>query len=465
MDRLELLRDGKALSRRQMLLLIGQLSLPAILAQISNIIMEYIDASMVGHLGSSEAASIGLVASSTWLLGCLCYAVSPGFTVQIAHAIGAKRDVRARNLVKVGLLFGLCFSALLTAFGIFMHDKIPGMLGADASLHQNASTYFLIIALGVPAMQLNGMAAGMLQCSGNMKLPSALQVLACFLDVILNFFLIFGTREITIASLTFTIPGAGLGVTGAALGTVVTEFIIMSLMLYFLLFRSKSLRLRAKEKICFSVKQLKKAFQISWPIGLEQLVMCSAYVMFTAIVSPLGMAAIAANSFAITIESLCYMPGYGIGSAATTLIGQSIGAKRFDLTKTLAFLTTGMGMTVMTLMAVLMFIFAPELIGLFTPDEEIRAFGTAILRIEAFAEPFYAASIVANGVFRGAGSTFVPSIMNLVSMWVVRLPLAAFLVTKYGLRGAWMAMCFELCFRGTIYLVRLARGRWIPKHS
>lgn len=464
MDGLELLRDGKALSRRQMLLLIGQLSLPAILAQISNIVMEYIDASMVGHLGSSEAASIGLVASSTWLLGCLCYAVSPGFTVQIAHAIGAKRDVRARNLVKVGLLFGLCFSALLTAFGIFMHDKIPGMLGADASLHQNASTYFLIIALGVPAMQLNGMAAGMLQCSGNMKLPSALQVLSCFLDVILNFFLIFGTREITIASLTFTIPGAGLGVTGAALGTVVTEFIIMSLMLYFLLFRSKSLRLRAKEKICFSVKQLKKAFQISWPIGLEQLVMCSAYVMFTAIVSPLGMAAIAANSFAITIESLCYMPGYGIGSAATTLIGQSIGAKRFDLTRTLAFLTTGMGMTVMTLMAVLMFIFAPELIGLFTPDEEIRAFGTAILRIEAFAEPFYAASIVANGVFRGAGSTFVPSIMNLVSMWVVRLPLAAFLVTKYGLRGAWMAMCFELCFRGTIYLIRLASKKWIPAH-
>lgn len=463
MDRLELLRDGHALEGRQLLLLIGQLSIPAILAQISSIIMEYIDASMVGHLGSSEAASVGLVASSTWLMGCLCFAVSTGFTVQIAHAIGAKRDVRARNLVKVGLLFGLVFSLLISGIGVFMHEKIPVLLGADVSIHRNAALYFLIIALSVPAMQLNGMAAGMLQCSGNMKLPSVLQMMSCFLDVGLNFFLIFESRSVDVMGLSLYVPGAGLGVMGAALGTAITEFTIMSLMLYFLLFRSKSLRLRAKEKICFSVKQLKEAYRISWPIGLEQIIMCSAYVMFTAVISPLGMAAIAANSFAITIESLCYMPGYGIGAAATTLIGQGIGAKRLDLTGKLAYLTTGVGVAVMTVTGALMFIFAPELIGLFTPDEEIRRLGTAILRIEAFAEPFYAASIVANGVFRGAGSTFVPSIMNLVSMWAVRIPLAAFLVTRFGLRGAWMAMCGELCFRGIIYMVRLVRKKWIPR--
>lgn len=464
MDRLELLRDGKSLNHKQMLLLIGQLSIPGILAQISTIIMEYIDASMVGHLGSSEAASVGLVASSTWLLGCLCYAASAGFTVQIAHAIGGKREFRARNLVKVGLLFGLVFSSILMCFGIFMHNKIPGLLGADQSLHQNASMYFLIIALSLPAMQLNGMAAGMLQCSGNMKLPSALQVLSCFLDVIFNFFLIFESKSVEIFGGTIHIPGAGLGVMGAALGTAITEVIIMSLMLYFLLFRSKSLHLRLKEKICFSSKQLREAFRISWPIGIEQLVMCSAYVMFTAIVSPLGMAAIAANSFAITIESLCYMPGYGIGSAATTLIGQSIGAKRRDLTRKLAFMTTGSGMCIMSITAVLMFIFAPELIGLFTPDPEIRSLGTTILRIEAFAEPFYGASIIATGVFRGAGSTLVPSIMNFISMWAVRIPLAAFLASKFGLRGAWIAMCTELCFRGTIFIIRLSKKSWIPKH-
>ncbi len=464
MDRLELVRDGKAMSLKQMLLLIAQLSVPGILAQISVIAMEYIDASMVGHLGSSEAASIGLVASSTWLLGCLTHAVSMGFTVQIAHAIGGKREFQARNLVKVGLLFGLCFSLLLAAFGVFMHNRIPVILGADSGIHHNAALYFLVISLGLPAMQLNGMAAGMLQCSGNMKLPSALQVLSCFLNVALNFFLIFGPHQVNALGFTLQVPGAGLGVMGAALGTVLTEFVIMLLMLYFLLLRSKSLHLRVREKICFSVRQIREAFRIAWPVGLEQVVMCSAYVMFTAIVSPLGMVSLAANSFAITIESLCYMPGYGIGSAATTLIGQSIGAKRRDLTRKLAFLTTGLGMAVMTVTGVLMYIFAPELIGFFTPDEEIRALGTAILRIEAFAEPFYAASIVATGVFRGAGRTLAPSLMNFVSMWAVRLPLAAFLTGIYGLRGAWMAMCAELCFRGFIFVVRLSRRSWIQVH-
>ena len=464
MDRLELLRDGKALNGRQMLLLIGQLSLPVILAQSASIIMSYVDAAMVGHLGSREAAAIGLVASCTWLVGSLCFAVNAGFTVQIAHAIGAKREFRARNLVKVGLLFGLVFSLILMGFGTFLSDKIPALLGANAEIHQDAATYFMIIMLGLPGMLLNSMAAGMLQCSGNMKLPSTLQIISCFLNVAANFLLIFETREVSLAGFSITVPGAGLGVVGAGLGTILTTYFIASLMLFFLLFKSKSLHLRAKEKIYFSIKQLKKAYKISWPIGLEQLVMYSAQIMLMTFVAPLGTISIAAHSFAITIESLCYMPGYGIGSAATTLIGQSIGAKRRDLTRKLAFLTTGVGMLVMTCTGVLMYIFAPELIGFFTVDEDIRLLGTAILRIEAIAEPLYAASIVANGVFRGAGSTFAPSMMNLLSMWVVRIPLAAFLVSGHGLQGVWMAMCFELCFRGTIYLVRLASKKWIPTH-
>ncbi len=463
MDRLELLRDGKPLNFRQQLLLIWQLSIPGILAQISTIIMQYMDASMVGHLGASASASVGLVASSTWLLGCLCYVVNIGFNVQIAHSIGAKRDIRARNLVKLGLLFGLCFSLLLMSLGIFIHDKVPALLGSDASIHKDAAIYFLIIAIGIPALQLNGMAAGMLQCSGNMKLPSILQAVSCVLNVILNFILIFESRTVEFLGMRLNVPGVGLGVAGAALGTVVAQAIVMLLMLYFLLFRSKSLHLRAKEKLRISKKQLREAFRITWPMAIEQVIMSSALVAFTAIVSPLGMVALSANSFAITIESLCYMPGFGIAAAATTIIGQSIGARRFDLTRKLAFLVTGVGVFVMSCSGILMYVFAPELMSFFTPNADIRKLGVSILRIEAFAEPFYAASIVANGVFRGAGSTLVPSVMNLVSMWVVRLPLAVLLVGEFGLRGAWYAMCGELCFRGIIYLTVLFKKKWIRK--
>lgn len=197
------------------------------------------------------------------------------------------------------------------------------------------------------------------------------------------------------------------------------------------------------------------------PVGFEQVIMSGAQILGTKIVSPLGSIAIAANSFSVTAESLCYMPGYGIGAAATTLIGQSIGAGREDLTRRLGWLTTGLGMAVMTGSGILLYVFAPWMIGILSPDPAIRELGAAVLRIEAFAEPMFAASIVASGVFRGAGDTLVPSCLNFLSMWAVRLPVSAFLAPRAGLRGVWFAMCLELCVRGILFLIRLRGTRWM----
>lgn len=259
------------------------------------------------------------------------------------------------------------------------------------------------------------------------------------------------------------IPGAGLGVTGAALGTALAELVTVCFMLYFLLVRSPMLHLRKNERLQFRADDLKLAVKIALPVGFEQVVMCGAQIMSTKIVAPLGTIAIAANSLSVTAESLCYMPGYGIGTAATTLIGQSIGAGRKNLTRRLGWLTTGLGMLVMTGSGILLFVFAPFMMGILTPDAAIRELGTQILRIEAFAEPMYAASIVASGVFRGAGDTFVPSCMSFFSMWAVRIPLAAILAVRYGLPGVWIAMCIELCVRGIIFLIRLNGRKWQQK--
>ena len=189
--------------------------------------------------------------------------------------------------------------------------------------------------------------------------------------------------------------------------------------------------------------------------------LCGAQVALTHITAPLGTAAIAANSLAVTAESLCYMPGYGIGSAATTLVGQSIGAGKKELARRYAGLSVFLGVSLMTLTGILMFIFSPLMFALLTPDPEVRALGAQVLRIEAFAEPLYAASIVTAGALRGAGDTRIPSIMNLVSMWGVRLTAAYFLAPVFGLHGVCLAMCGELCFRGILFLVRLFRGKWL----
>ena len=193
--------------------------------------------------------------------------------------------------------------------------------------------------------------------------------------------------------------------------------------------------------------------------------MNSAMVASTVIIAPLGAVAIAANSFAVTAESLCYMPGYGIGDAATTLVGQSIGAGRRDLCRSFAKMTIFLGMGIMALMGAVMYVFAPEMIGMLSPVESIRELGASVLRIEAFAEPFFAASIVGYSICVGAGDTLKPAMMNLGSMWCVRLTLAYALSHHYGLRGVWFAMAVELTFRGAIFLVRIFRGKWLHSNS
>lgn len=459
-----LLKDmisGKSMTASQQIGLTVRLSIPAILAQISSIVMQYIDASMVGRLGANASGAIGLVSSTTWLFGGLCIAVTTGFTVQIAQAVGAGEDKSARNIMKQGLIIALCISVLLALIAAVISTPLPRWLGGEAAIQKMASQYFLVYMLGLPALQMNSIAGGMHQSSGNMGLPGILNVMCCVMDVIFNLFFIFPTRSVQINSITFTMPGLGLGVAGAALGTITAEAVTCAIMVTALLWKNRTLHLRKGEHLRFHRDTLARAVKIGAPVGLEQMVMCSAYVMSTKIVSPLGTIAIAANSFAVTAESFCYMPGYGVQAAATTLVGQCVGAGQKQLSRRMAWITMGLGVSVMTIGGVLMYIAAPAMIGVLTPNEEIRNLGAAVLRIEAFAEPFYAASIVASGALRGAGDTLVPSCMNFASMWCVRIPLAAILAPRVGLYGVWIAMCVELCFRGILFTTRLKRERWM----
>ncbi len=453
------LRVGEELTLRQQIMMVFQLSVPAIMAQLSSIVMQYIDASMVGRLGATQSASIGLAASSTWLFGGLCMAMVAGFTVHVAQEIGADDEKTARNIMKMGFLVSLGFALVMAAVGAAISGPLPRWLGGGDDIRADASAYFLVYSLAVPFMQLNHISGGMLQASGNMKTPSILHILMCGLDVVFNMLLIFPSRQV----MGITVPGADLGVTGAALGTALAEVVVSLIMTALLLFKNPMLKLRKGERLHMSKAHLSRCIKVSLPVALQEVVMGSAQIMSTKIVSPLGTVSIAANSFAITAESLCYMPGYGIGTAAATMIGQSTGAGRKELSRKLGWLVTILGMAVMTISGGLMYAFAPWVIGLLSTDPQVVELGTSILRIEAFAEPMYAASIVASGVFRGAGDTLSTSLFNFGSMWLVRLPMAAFLSRRIGLRGVWIAMCIELCLRGALFLIRLAGKGWQKK--
>lgn len=437
-----MLRQEDGPGRAQKLSIVWRFSIPAILAQLTSIMMQYIDTAMVGNLGAGASAAIGVVSTSTWLLNGLCSAVATGFSVQAAQKIGARQERDARHVLKHALVFALCFSGILMAAAIGISGPLPIWLGAGTDIQKNASIYFFIYACSLPAFQLQSLAGSMLQCSGNMRTPAILDAAMCGLDVVFNLLFI-----------------QFFGVPGAALGTALATIVICIAKLWAVCVSSPILNIRRKEPCPFRKAILSHMVRIGLPMGFEHIAICGAMILSTRIIAPLGTAAMAANSIAVTAESICYMPGYGIANAATTLVGQSIGAGRKTLAKSFSNLSTLLGCLIMTGAGILMYFACPLIFRMLTPDMQVQQLATDVLRIELFAEPLFAASIVASGALRGAGDSLVPCLLNLASIWGVRLTLSVLLVGQFGLSGVWVAMCAELCVRGILLVYRQQRFR------
>lgn len=430
-------------ARRAQIKEVWRLSLPAILTQLTTIAMQYIDSAMVGALGAKASAAIGLVMSSTWLFNGVTYAVAAGFSVQVAHHVGAGEDKKARTVVRHGLACALALALFLCLLGLAIHNRLPVWLGGEAELCADAAAYFMTFSVMLPFSQLSSLNSSFLQCSGDMITPSILNALMCLLDVLFNALLI-----------------PRYGVLGAGLGTMLACAVVSILMLWRCCFCNRLLRLRRGEREKADAQILKKAFRIGAPVAVQEIAMNGAMVAATMIIAPLGATAIAANSFAVTAESLCYMPGYGIGSAATTVVGRSVGAADAKRAKQYGNICTAMGAAFMGLTGAVMMLVCPLVFRMLTPDAAVQALATRVLRMELFAEPLFGASIVAAGALRGAGDTFVPSLLNLGSIWFVRIGLALVLVKHFGLYGMWGAMTVELCVRGLLMLYRQKTSKY-----
>ena len=453
------MRQGETIPSRQTAQVALALSIPSILEQLVVTAMGYIDAAMVGHIGAEATASIGIVSSSTWLLHGVLVGLYTALSIQIAQYLGADRQDDARSVLRQAMLFNVILGVGAALFGLGISPFLPGWLGADPSLRANATAYFAIWSTALPFTMAMGMYASILRAAGYALTASLISVLVCVLDAIFNFFLINPTRTLW----GITVWGAGLGVPGAALGTALATVVGGLLALCILLFREGPLCIRKPGSWKITRACIRNLGKVGVPLAAERAALSSAQVLQVRIVSQLGTVAIAANSLGVSAEGLCYMAGYGIQGAAIALIGQAVGAHRKDMAKRFAWLCTLMGMGIMTLTGAGLFAFAQALMSIFTADAAVIALGARVLRIEAFAEPMFGASIVASGAMQGAGDSTACFVLNLVSMWGIRLTLAFLLAPRFGLVGVWGAMCFELCVRGLLFLIRLARGKWLEK--
>ena len=449
-------------NRRELFWLVVGLSLPSLWAQVSSVVMQYIDSAMAGRLGADGAAAIGVTASVTWLFGGLCSALTTGFTIQASQAEGAGETEKARDIMRHGLWTATGAGLAMAMVGFWLSGRLPIWMNADVSIHESATAYFRIYAMSLPFIQLNGYAVGMLQSSGNMRVPGVLTMAMYGMDILFNFFLIFPSRYLKLFGFQLWVPGAGLGVEGAALGTALSQVITALLMLFMLLVREPDMKLRKDELFAFGgyKESLCEAIKLGAPIGAEQVIMRGAQIITASMIASLGTVAMATHSLAITAESFAYMPAYGIGLAQVAITGREIGSGDLKHAKQVGWAGIQFAAIITIVLSVILFLFAAPLMRMLTPDAELIELGTAILRIEAIAELFYGTQLVCTGILQGRGDTLISSGLVLACLWLVRVPLTMILIKPFGLVGAWLAMSIELCVRGILFFGRFQFGKW-----
>ena len=435
---------------------------PAIVENLLVTLVQYVDTAMVGSLGAVATAAVAVNASPMWLLSGIMTSVGVGGMALAARFYGAGDYDGAERVCGQMAACAAVLSALCMAVVCLISNRLPVWMGAEAEVAPLASDYLRIVALGFIPNYMGVVLANALRAAGNMRTPMLLTGLANVLNVIGNTLLIFPSRTVRMLGLVFPVWGAGLGVQGAAIATALstaTSGVLMILAL--VLGRRTRIRLRGKY-LRPQIKLLMRMLGVGIPAALERIAINVGQILFARIVASFGTAQLAAHHLAITVESLGYMPAFGIQAAATALVGQSLGAKRPDDAETYGRICNRMGIVCMCLASALMVVFARPLMAIFTRDEQVQRIGAWLLCFCAAEEPFFGVAIVMSGALRGAGDTRVPFYISLCTMWCVRLVVAYVFGTLLGLGiyGAWAGMVADLAVRGVWLYVRFARGRW-----
>ncbi len=440
-------------------IIIWSLAWPTILEQVLQVTVTYVDSAMVGSLGAHATAAISVPTSTIWLVNGWMNAFAIGFSVLMARNLGAGNIQRAKQVTKQALFSSVFFGLALTLVFVVIARFLPAWIGAEEQVQLLARHYFHYIALGYLPNLVMILISTLLRCSGDSKKALYLNALNNVLNICFNVFFIFET--ITLGP--FALKGLGLGVKGAAMATTLACTITSILLLMILLGTDNPIRISLFGTFTYEKSIQKSALRLGIPVALERSTLSFGQIVFTKMVGTLGTTALAAHFLANTAESITYLPPSGFSTAATTLVAQSLGSNDKGLAKKFANLCTLWGTLLMSFMGLMLYVFAPNLMQFFTADTAVIALGTTILRIEAFAEPAFGLSMLAFGVFRGAGDTRRPFFISIAGMWLLRLPLAYFLLktTSLGLLGIWIAMAGDLTLRGIICLVQYRRFTWL----
>ncbi len=427
-----------------------RLALPAAAEQMLGMMVGIVDTFLVGHLGAASLAAVGLANQWIFLSATFFGAVGTGSTALIARFIGAKEPDKANQVLRQSVLLGMAIGVVALILGLSLARPAVTLLGARGEVVGLSSTYLRIVSAALIVAPLMYLGNASLRGAGDTQTPLRIMMVVNVVNIAV---------AVTAINGLFGVPK--MGVAGSALGSA-TAHVVGGVLVTAVLLRGRGqIRLRP-DHLRPDWDVIRRITRVGLPTGVENLLFRIGNMAYVSVLASLGVAAYAANQVAINAWSLSFMPGFGFAVAATTLVGQSLGAKEPKRAEQCGYTSFRIGAALMAAMGVIFVLFPGQIMGFFTNDAEVIELGTMPLRVMGVAQPFLAAAMIFAGGLRGAGDTRFPMIITAAAIWLIRLPLAYVLgvTLGWGLVGAWTAMSLDMVMRGIFNFWRFRSGRW-----
>ena len=441
------------------------LALPTMLEQLMHTAVQYVDTAMVGSLGTQASAAVGSTSTVGWLVGSSLSALGVGFLSYIARSMGAGDKEKCRRASAQAVLAVLVAGVLFTVLTLSLCPIVPVLMQVDPDIRDVAATYFFIVYTPMLFRAASIIFGGVLRGAGDTKTPMRVGILVNIINVVLNFLLIYPTRTLALPWFDLFVPGAGLGVIGAALASAVS-FAAGGIAITVAVFKHPVISPRG-QKLRPDKEILRPCLKVAMPNMAQRFATSLGYVVFASMINSLGDISTAAHGFANTVESAFYIPGFGMQAAAATLAGNCVGAKDKGKLKDLGKLMLVCEVLLMIVSGGLLFLLARPMMCIFSSDPEVISLGTTVLRMVALSEPFYGVTIITEGMMQGVGNTKTPFFFNVLGMWGMRIFgtfLCLWLLPNPTLVAAWACMIAHNIALFCMFSIYYKKGKWSPLH-
>jgi len=443
------LTQDKALPRKEMRREVLRLAVPVAIANLLLRMVTAVDVFLVGGLGASALAAVGLGQLLIFISMTMVWGVSTGTMVTVAQHWGADRRPEAGRIAVHGVLGTLVFSVPLAVIGIFFAADAAGLLGASAAVQLLVTEYCRWVFLAFPVTALAYVLTSTMHATGDTRTPMWIVLVVNVVHVGLAVPLIYGYLGFP-----------ALGVQGAAIAVASAEVLGFTLLWW----QGWARGYLAKGR--WDTACIRPIVKVGWPVAIDRIVWQAGQVVYSKILFVYGTAAFATHQLGVNIESLSFMPGLALGVAAATFVGQSAGAGDFVRARAGMAEANRLGILFMGAMGVIFFLFPEPLVRLFTSDQELIRLGNIFLRIAGISQIPLAVTLVLQGALRGAGDTQYILRVTTLGIWGVRVPLAAVAVwTGLSVAYVWWAFLLDWVARMIILQRRCRSTRWEHKHA